>query len=126
MAFLSAGAPDWTIELGQVAGQGIEAITVNHPQLGGVYMRPDTFDKLALVVTAASVTGPNADAVWAVASELATWWPEWLGPAGVTLRVWLPALVVSAAPAVMVALADGEVQRPRWMERLTIERGLMG
>lgn len=84
------------------------------PCLAEVYLRPGPHsDNLWATV---GVVGDNdrRGAVWSVASTLSGLWPDWLGPAGAGLLVWVPGLTVRASCESMVELAGGAVSRFQW------------
>ena len=126
MAMLSTGVPDWTIELGQVAGLAIERMIVEHHELSGVYLYPEVMASDVLVASAVKVTGLRREAVWVVGFELAEWWPGWLTRADVDLRIRFPGFVARAPAWLMDDLASGAVNKPRWLRSLVVEKGLLG
>lgn len=114
MAFLSAGVPDWTIELGAVAGRAIDLVLEARPCLAEVYLRPGPHGDDLWATVGVVGDDDRKGAVWSVASTMAELWPEWLGPAGAGLLVWVPGLTVRAPCELMVELAGGGVARSTW------------
>lgn len=116
MALLSAGVPDWTLELGAVAGRAIELVVEARPCLAEVYLRPGTSGDDLWATVGVVGDGDRRGAVWSVASTLAGLWPDWLGLDDVGLVVWVPGLSVRASCPSMLELAGGALSRFQWFD----------
>lgn len=113
---LAAGAPDWVVELGGVAGE-LQDQLASSGAVGGVHLRPSLPTPTHLAVTVARYTGGANDAAWWVASSLAGLWPPWLEGYGVGLEVAGSGWRFRADCDLMGEVATGMIGRPGWLLR---------
>lgn len=110
---MSAGAPDWVIELSGIARTMAERME-STGRVSGVEVahreHPPT-----LVVIVASATQLPRETAWMVAMMVAGMWPPWLAEWDVGFEVSAAGSTWRADCELMVAVAEGAVDRPRWL-----------
>lgn len=105
-------APDpWASVIAGRADQWATDVRASHPLLGPVSVA--VADRTVQVV-ASRPTCQRTDAVWALAQEVARWWPGWLDRVDVDCQLSAGSLVVSASGSTMGALGGGLLGRREW------------
>jgi len=121
VAFLSLACPDWTVELGAVAGQMISRIKAARPGLSDIYLRPDLTGTELCITIPGVPDGDRGAAIWAAATVVAQLWPGWLADAHVGLVIYVPGASARADAELMCDLAQNSIGRGQWLSRAIVE-----
>ncbi len=114
MAFLSAPAPDWVVELGAVGGDVCDHLAAAVPGSSGWFVRADVCGERLLATANGIGATRRRDVVVVAGGVLAPLWPGWLEVWGVGCTIWLPGVAWTCAPDVMVGRAAGTLDVAAW------------